>query len=435
RNQEMTRASRPLWQTYWRIFESRRAALETGGLHPYVQILWAGTYRDALPLEERFADAAVEQGKLANAAVAVAVCSRLHAALGDLASAERDLVRFAELAKRAGNPPIVVIQRGTALFDVAYSRGTGLELGASRADASLARDDPAGRVWGRASGDAVAAVLFTFAGRDQDALRALARAMPPVEGAGGGVASYPGRICRCCEALGRFGRADFADVLERNLLDKTLAGDFRELGVDARLAMAQLCALTGRPGEAHRWFERARAVLDEQGAPPLLALVDLDEAWMEIRRGPHGDRDRARALLDVACEQFQAIGMPGWIERAEALRASASGAAVAGPAGGPPPEAGGGDGAARGGAGPAHAALRCEGDYWTVAYGDVVARVKDLKGLHYLAHLLRSPGQEFHVLDLIGQDPGGAGRGDEHADGPLPLLDAEAKAAYRRRLG
>ena len=29
----------------------------------------------------------------------------------------------------------------------------------------------------------------------------------------------------------------------------------------------------------------------------------------------------------------------------------------------------------------------------------------------------------------------GAGRGDEHADGPLPLLDAEAKAAYRQRLG
>src|SRR5262249_61441094 len=127
--------------------------------------------------------------------------------------------------------------------------------------------------------------------------------------------------CRCCRALWRLGRAAFAGVLDQTLLAKTLAGDFREPGVDARLAMAQLCALTGRPDEAHQWFERARAVLDEQGARPLRALVDLDEAWMEIRRGPHGDRDRARALLDVACEQFQAIGMPGWIERAEALRA------------------------------------------------------------------------------------------------------------------
>ena len=46
---------------------------------------------------------------------------------------------------------------------------------------------------------------------------------------------------------------------------------------------------------------------------------------MEARRGPHGDRERARALLDVACEQFQAIGMPGWIERAEALLKSCAG--------------------------------------------------------------------------------------------------------------
>ena len=161
---------------------------------------------------------------------------------------------------------------------------------------------------------------YPFAGRDQDALRAVTRAMPAVERGGGGVYTYTGLICRRCQALWRLDRAECADVLERNLLAKTLAGDFRDLGVDARLAMAQLCALTGRPGEAHQWFERARAVLDEQGARPLRALVDLDEAWMEVRRGPHGDPDRARALLDVACEQFQAIGMPGWIERADALR-------------------------------------------------------------------------------------------------------------------
>src|SRR5262249_52893843 len=107
--------------------------------------------------------------------------------------------------------------------------------------------------------------------------------------------TYTALICRCCEALWRVGRADFADVLERNLRAKTLAADFREPGADARLAMAQLCALTGRPDEAHEWFERARAVLDEQGARPLRALVDLDEAWMEVRRGPQGDRDHARA--------------------------------------------------------------------------------------------------------------------------------------------
>src|SRR5262249_39267052 len=284
----------------------------------------------------------------------------------------------------------------------------------------------------RAAGHALDAVLFTFAGRDEDALRAVARAMPAVERTGGGVFGYTALICRCCQALWRLGRADFADVLERNLLAKTLAGDFRDLGVDARLAMAQLCALTGRPDEAHHWFERARAVLDEQGARPLRALVDLDEAWMEVRRGPHGDRDRARVLLDVACEQFRAIGMPGWIERAEALRASVGPAAAPVSAPSSPPFSGSDDAAAHARLGQAHATLRCEGDYWTVAYGDVVARVKDLKGLHYLARLLGSPGEEFHVLDLIGA---GAGKQDQPGDGPLPLLDDAAKAAYRRRLG
>src|SRR5262249_39480713 len=130
---------------------------------------------------------------------------------------------------------------------------------------------------------------------------------------------YTALICHCSEALWRLGRADFADVLERNLVTKTLAGDFRQPGVDARLAMAQLCALTGRPGEARDWFERARAVLDEQGARPLRALVDLEEAWMEVRRELDGDRDRAHELLDVACEQFRTLGMPGWIRRAEEL--------------------------------------------------------------------------------------------------------------------
>src|SRR5262249_38210309 len=150
------------------------------------------------------------------------VCSRLRAALGDLASAERYLMRLAELAKRAGSPRGVVGQRNVASFDVIYSRGTGLELGASTADAARARDDPGVRFY-RAAAHALTAVLYTFAGRDEDALRAVARAMPAVERAGGGVFGYTALICRCCEALWRLGRADFADVLERNLLAKTLA--------------------------------------------------------------------------------------------------------------------------------------------------------------------------------------------------------------------
>jgi hypothetical protein len=98
--------------------------------------------------------------------------------------------------------------------------------------------------------------------------------------------------------------------------------------------------------------------------------------------------------------------------------------------------------------------FRKEGDYWTVAFAGHVARLKDAKGLQYIAHLLRHPGQEFHVSQLI------AAIGDAGADlspgassGPIdwdarasdaiherglgdagPVLDAKAKAEYKRRI-
>src|SRR5258708_20015535 len=43
-----------------------------------------------------------------------------------------------------------------------------------------------------------------------------------------------------------------------------------------------------------------------------------------------------------------------------------------------------------------------EGEFWTVGYGGKSFRLKDTKGLGYLAHLLRHPAVEFHVLDLVG---------------------------------
>lgn len=76
--------------------------------------------------------------------------------------------------------------------------------------------------------------------------------------------------------------------------------------------------------------------------------------------------------------------------------------------------------------------VRHEGDYWTVGYGDRVFRLRDTRGVMYLAELLRHPGREFHALDLVV-----AGKGSPPPRGSVdagPVLDAEAKAAYRRRL-
>jgi hypothetical protein len=43
-----------------------------------------------------------------------------------------------------------------------------------------------------------------------------------------------------------------------------------------------------------------------------------------------------------------------------------------------------------------------QGEFWTVGYGANAFRLKDTRGLGYIAHLLRHPTVEFHVLDLFG---------------------------------
>lgn len=100
--------------------------------------------------------------------------------------------------------------------------------------------------------------------------------------------------------------------------------------------------------------------------------------------------------------------------------------------------------------------FRKEGEYWTVGYEGNTFRLKDTRGLGYLAHLLRHPAVEFHALDLFGgiasqheedqanQSAQGLPRADEDLQkagihiGSLgdagEMLDERAKVAYRRRL-
>ena len=100
--------------------------------------------------------------------------------------------------------------------------------------------------------------------------------------------------------------------------------------------------------------------------------------------------------------------------------------------------------------------FRKAGEYWTVGYSGEVFRLKDTRGIGYLAHLLRHPAVEFHVLALFG---GIASQGEEAESSRsvqgLPrrtedlekagihitrlgdageMLDEQAKDAYRRRL-
>jgi hypothetical protein len=89
-----------------------------------------------------------------------------------------------------------------------------------------------------------------------------------------------------------------------------------------------------------------------------------------------------------------------------------------------------------------HGVLRQEGEVWAIEHAGAVLRLRDTKGMRYLARLLDEPGLDVPALELVATAaPADAARAreglefrgvmDDHAG---PVLDAEAKAAYRARL-
>ena len=91
----------------------------------------------------------------------------------------------------------------------------------------------------------------------------------------------------------------------------------------------------------------------------------------------------------------------------------------------------------------ATAELIREGEYWTVAFKDRELRVRDSKGMGYLAELLAHPEREIEVLALAGGRSADRASQAEVADAGLtlssdsdgdPLLDEHARLAYRERL-
>jgi hypothetical protein len=80
------------------------------------------------------------------------------------------------------------------------------------------------------------------------------------------------------------------------------------------------------------------------------------------------------------------------------------------------------------------AVFRREGQFWTLTYRGHTVRVKDSKGMQDLARLLARPGEEFHVRDLAGRNRDDSGSEVPTAGDLGELLDARARAEYRRRL-
>ena len=192
------------------------------------------------------------------------------------------------------------------------------------------------------------------------------------------------------------------------------------------IRLGMLAATMSRWEEAERHFEAGLALCRSMRAPTFVALNLSEHARMLLARAGPGDRQRALELLREAEAICTDRGINGVLERVLSDKAR-----VRQPA---QPES----------------LFRHEGEYWTIAYAGDVFRMKDGKGLRYLAQLLAHPGVELHALDLVAascerarDEPATAitaaqmardGMRVSRLAGAGAVLDAPAKTAYRLRL-
>ena len=230
--------------------------------------------------------------------------------------------------------------------------------------------------------------------------------------------------------LGRIGQA--APHLNRCREISENGEDWRGLVGAVARAEAVVAAAEGKYEDTEVQFEKSVQIFRRYHVP--FEEAEALHYWGRALNvsGEHG---RANEKLDAAIEIYRRCGAgERWAQRVEADRQSS---AVRTEKGEHRADA------------ESQAVFLMEGDYWTIAYDGKTARLKDAKGLHYIAHLLAHPGQEIRALDLVTRIGGGGEEPLETASaedfarsdtvaGDLghagELLDAQAKTAYGRRL-
>ncbi len=300
------------------VFDTRQEALTSTNL--IVLGLAAGEYQHCLPLLEAESAEAESLGRIARAVRGWSMATLCQAALGQLDAAATSMARAEALSARLGTPILIVVNAQEAL---AMALDEGWEPIAELCDKVLvpvAEANPA-LAWGLGFVYSAAAHASAACGRADDAMRHLGSLVPWLEEAPGWLLTFVRQVAVAAGTLWRLQRLDHLDLIEWALREKVIAPDFRYPRVDGRHALAQLCALSGRTEEAARWFADARRVLGEQGALPLLAQCDYDEALMNHRLGTPSGEERAKALLGQAWQQFARLRMRGWSRRAEELAA------------------------------------------------------------------------------------------------------------------
>jgi ATP/maltotriose-dependent transcriptional regulator MalT len=277
-----------------------------------------GEYREAARALRATIDRLTSTGYRSIAVVLLGLLGRLHLCFGELDQAaavqtegEQFLDRVEPGSNAAGQFEGIAIWR-SQLVDLDLNDALQrLERynAAARSDAHWVSG--ALRLW--------CAYLRAAMGHHQQGLDGLAANLAVIERGFLGAPNYPVIVHLASCIAWEAGSAAHTEVLERNLTAKVLEPDFCYLETDARWTAALLCALTGRPDEARRWFQDAHDRITQQEAILLLPHVCCDEARMEIRLGTAGDRRNGLRRLDEARRWTDTIGLPAFAPRIDDL--------------------------------------------------------------------------------------------------------------------
>ena len=317
----------PLMRVGMRVFKSRAEVLSMPETHP----LWgmwmmhfAGEFRRAESALGSLAEAQLKEGRASEACKLRTYKAACLISLGEFSAARSQMALASHIERRLPPNNAAKIQIRAREEEFAWALDTGWDALGDEVDQRLGERMPLPRGWGVFAQITTAARTKARLGSKHRALQLLELALPAIEKGEGGIGTYTRLIDAAAWALWESDTATWAARIEAHLIRKVISPDFRYPMVDARLSVAHLCALQGRTDEAHEWFEKARAVLVEQGARPLRAICDHDEALALVRHARKTnaplDSDRVRSLLQAALAQFDEMGMIGWSKRARNLQ-------------------------------------------------------------------------------------------------------------------
>lgn len=191
----------------------------------------------------------------------------------------------------------------------------------------------------------------------------------------------------------------------------------RRMGLEVPTLRARATAAIARTHAAREDFFGATAMLES-------ALAEIDGTrlpWLHVTLAIELARVRERTG-DRASAEVEARAVAGSLDRLDVVLVPADAALL--------------DRLARGRTTMRTATLCEHGGVWDVSLDGTSVRLKDTKGLRYLAALVERPDEELHVLDLVDRIEGTSEDGiDRRELGDAgPLIDARARAEYRRRI-